>query len=418
MSSVTNRIKQIKQPYGGYLPIKSFNKEILNDGAYLYENENIHASLVGISVDYLTRYLMGASVDEAFHISTLGAKVINKEDVAIQLKQKICGLEDESVIAACKLAGFDVCYRSSPLGYKPVEEINPDCYTIENIKTMVKRSVALLKKRGPIICSEPSFEGGYTEVVTAGDGDYVTTEALWDFKVSKSSPNSAHTLQLLMYYLMGLHSIHNYYNQLKYLCIFNPRTNTVYSCDISHIEKYVFSEVELNVIGYSESLFANCANPVSNANKPKASEIIETRTITRTIKIDGMYPHEYTERTVTKTTMLNGKKHVESSRELELGNSKTESNFNVTDRTNKNHERSEYSIEEVANITGKSRNEIYAEIENGNLMTKKRDGKRYVPKEYLEEYQEKLEKKDKAILYIALGIICIVVITLMLSLGR
>ena len=90
--------------------MKNFTKEIFNDGLTLNETENIHASLVGIAVDYLTRFSLGSSVDKAFHISCLGAANIGMSSKATLLKSKITGLDDISIISACKLAGFDFCY--------------------------------------------------------------------------------------------------------------------------------------------------------------------------------------------------------------------------------------------------------------------------------------------------------------------
>ncbi len=109
MASVTQRIQSIQQPRGGYLPIKCFSKEVLDDGITLNAEENVHPSLIGIAVDYLTRFMSGNSVEQAFHISTLGAIQIGMQDKATTLKSKISGLDDDSIIVACKLAGFDVC---------------------------------------------------------------------------------------------------------------------------------------------------------------------------------------------------------------------------------------------------------------------------------------------------------------------
>lgn len=251
MASVTQRVKSVKQPYGGYLPMKLFSKEVLDDGILLNDEENVHASLVGMAVDYLTRYMSGDSVDKAFHISSLGARQIGMQDKAKSLKAKISGLDDNSVIAACKLAGFDVCYRSSVNEYKSIDGISPDVQTIENIRTMVNRSLSFLKKYGPVVHSEPTFEGGYSAVVDSGDGDFVTKDTLWDFKVSKSNPTSKHSLQILMYYVMGLHSIHNYFKDITKLGFFNPRLNTVYICQISTIPKETIQEIERNVICYN-----------------------------------------------------------------------------------------------------------------------------------------------------------------------
>lgn len=54
MSSVTQRVSQIKQPYGGYLRPRDFECIVLNDDNVLSEQENIHPSLVGMAVDYLS----------------------------------------------------------------------------------------------------------------------------------------------------------------------------------------------------------------------------------------------------------------------------------------------------------------------------------------------------------------------------
>ena len=253
MASVTQIVSKTTQPRGGFLPMKFFKKEVFDDGCILNESENIHASLVGMAVDYLTRFSMGASVDQAFHISCLGATCVGKLPKAEALKKCISGLDDLSITSACKLAGFDVCYRSSISGYKPVETINPDKPTIENIRIMVTRSIAFWNKYGPVVCSEPTFTGGYTDTVDSGDGDYLSADTLWDFKVSKTSPTSKHSLQILMYYIMGLHSIHDQYSSITKLGFFNPRLNTVYICPINSIPADTITIIENDVLCYGDS---------------------------------------------------------------------------------------------------------------------------------------------------------------------
>lgn len=253
MASVTQRVAAIKQPHGGYLPMKFFKKEVFDDGLVLNENENIHASLVGMAVDYLTRFLLGDSVDKAFHISCLGASKVGMLNKANMLKSKITGLDALSIISACKLVGFDVCFRSSKSAYKPIENITPDTSTIENIRIMVNRSVSFCNKYGPIVCNELTFDGGYTDTVNSGDGDFLSENTLWDFKTSKSAPTTKHSLQILMYYIMGLHSIHDYFQNISNLGFFNPRLNTVYICPITSIPKETIENIENNVICYGGS---------------------------------------------------------------------------------------------------------------------------------------------------------------------
>ena len=115
---------------------------------------------------------------------------------------------------------------------------------------MVKRSLAFWKEYGPITKDGFTFEGGYTDIVSSGDGDYLTENTLWDFKVSKEEPRSKYTLQLLMYYIMGCHSIHPEFQKIEKLGIFNPRKNKVYIAKVSSINPEVIEKVSQDIIGY------------------------------------------------------------------------------------------------------------------------------------------------------------------------
>lgn len=251
MTSVTQRIKQIKQPRGGYIKPKEFNITVLDDDIELNQTENIHSSLVGLAVDYMTRYSGGTNLKEAFRISIMGASLIGEDKFAQKLLKGIKGLDDDSISNACKLVGYDVCFRAGIAGYRPVETINPDKDTIANIRYMVQRSLKFIDIYGPITKDGFTFEGGYTQLVSTGDGDFLTKSTLWDFKVSVKAPTNAHTLQLLMYYLMGMKSIHKKdFQSIENLGIFNPRLNSVYLFEISKVSSEIIKEVSEKVIGY------------------------------------------------------------------------------------------------------------------------------------------------------------------------
>ena len=259
MSSVTARIKEIKQPKGGYINPSQFDLQEINDGQVLNEVENIHASVVGMAVDYLTRYKMGTKREEAFSISCQGAelaKYLGRKDATKEAKKylrKIKGLDKNSIINACKIVTFDVWFRNpmSALSAKTASETHPDLDTIKNIRIMVERSIAFWNKYGPIIKDGFTFEPtGYTQTVNTGDGDFLTSDTLWDFKVSKSKPTSKHTLQLLMYWIMGQHSGKAEFKGINKLGIFNPRLNTVYILKIEDIPKDIIKIVESDVICY------------------------------------------------------------------------------------------------------------------------------------------------------------------------
>lgn len=278
MSSVTARINSIKQPYGGYIKPSQFEVTILDDGAVLDSNENIHPNVVGMAVDYLTRFCIGKDKAEAFRISLQGAElaenigVKNSVSIANNFLKGVKGLDDESVLNACKLVSYDVWYRN-PLGAfmaKTYQDINPDKTTINNIQILVRRGIYFFETYGPVTKDGFTFEpengtvkdyekmiqtgkgafGGYTATVNTGDGDFLTSDTLWDFKVSKAKPTSKHTLQLLMYWIMGQHSKQDFFKKITKLGIFNPRLNSVYILDMHCINQDLIKTVERDVICY------------------------------------------------------------------------------------------------------------------------------------------------------------------------
>lgn len=249
MNSVTQRIKSVKQPRGGYLKPRDFLALDQNDGIELEAEENPTYQLIGITVDYMTRYMLGVSPEESFRISLLGAAMINQEKQAAMLLSQISkGLDDSSIISAYTLTGYDVCLRMGSFGYRPVSP--PEPAVIVNIRTMVNRSLTFLQQYGPVIMKGFTFRGGYTDMISSGDGDYLTKDTLWDLKVSKKPPNKDHTLQLLIYYLMGKHSIHPEFQSIKNLGIFNPRLNKIYLLKVDSIDQDVIDYVSTEIIGY------------------------------------------------------------------------------------------------------------------------------------------------------------------------
>ncbi len=251
MASVTGRINQIKQPRGGYLPPKHFEKIILPSENALYADESVAPGIVGTVVDYLSRFLMSNDKRDAFSIPLKGAKNLNMLTTAYQLLENVKGRDKTSIISACKLAGFDVAYRKGPLYYKPIEQIEPDAYTIFNIREMINRSEGFFKNYGPLTMDGFTLDGAYTDFITVADGDFITYDTLWDFKVSKSPLKKEHTLQILVYYLMGIRSNNqDVFKDIHYLGLFNPRQNTVQYIAVNDIKADVFKTVEREVIGY------------------------------------------------------------------------------------------------------------------------------------------------------------------------
>lgn len=288
MSSVTRRIKDIKQPRGGYIKPSDFEIEDCNDSIVLCEKENTSPIIVGTAVDYLSRLLTGVDPQDAFAISMRGASIaennfniLNAVSIAEMLLNGVKGLDEESIISACKLVTFDTWYRQPTVAdSRAYEGINPDADTIRNIEIMVKRSASFFSRYGKVAAEGFTFEpptakglspikqliekneafrngksyGGYTSTVNSGDGDFLTADTLWDFKVTKHKPTSKHTLQLLMYWIMGQHSGQEIYKNISRLGMFNPRLNIVYLLEMKNVPAETIKVVENDVICYPQIL--------------------------------------------------------------------------------------------------------------------------------------------------------------------
>lgn len=264
MVSVTQRINgvpcagipPVKQPRGGYINPKRFAAVELEGPKPTLEQkkESVSANLVGSTVDYLTRFMEGVAVREAFKISFIGAKIVGESANAIRLAEGITGLDDASIANACKLVGYDSARRAGTTAFRPVEEIETDGPTCENIRTMVNLSLEFFREYGPVTRDGITFEGGYTDLVNTGDGDFMTADTVWDFKVSVKPPTNKHTLQIVMYWLLGMHSINaEDYRAVKRLGFFNPRLGMVYTIDVADLDREMLREIEVKVIGYDSA---------------------------------------------------------------------------------------------------------------------------------------------------------------------
>lgn len=249
--SVTRRAKTVQQPHDGYLPLSRFAHHTLEDGFCLKAAENIPASIMGQTVDYMSRLVAGVDDPEsAFRISLFGAILAGRPQRGTELLSQIHGLDDASLGAACKLSSYDAYFRSPNMKAVHPVEPEPNHDTLFNIRLMITRMVRFLSEYGPVIKSGFTMEGGYTDIVSSGDGDFLTEDTLWDVKTSKFPPKSSDTLQVLMYYIMGKHSWNESFQKIQSIGIVNPRLNSIWTIDAAQVPHSVIEEVERHVIGY------------------------------------------------------------------------------------------------------------------------------------------------------------------------
>lgn len=248
--TVTQRIKQIQQPWGGYINPKIMHRRSYDDGLSLNEEVSLMPTTMGLVVDYMTRFMITHNVLKAFDIPIKGAKISGLENLVTDQLESIKGLDDDSINAATRIIlAFDSTYRTGNPPDLPLTREPADEETIDNIKIMVERSLAFFKKVGPITATEFTFEGGYTKIVNNADADYLTEQTIWDMKVSKYAPRKENTLQLVLYYLLAKRSKQERYKEITSLGIFNPKQNKSYLLNIDEVDADVLQQISEKVLG-------------------------------------------------------------------------------------------------------------------------------------------------------------------------
>lgn len=257
MYSVVARVRKVKQPRGGYIPVRSMELVNFSDGTVLGPL-TISPTLAGIVVDAIVRLRLGADPSDVF---SLAGRVVDVYGVQDEVKWDKY-LKDfrsdrtantdrslRAVLVFCDLFQYGFVPAFGPIDlsvpyHKPADRAA--------IRLMVDRTLLWLDSR-IVVKNGFVMPGGYTPVVSRGDGDLLTKDGLWDYKVSKTSPTSYNTLQLLMYWRMGLHSDDPVAFDVPRLGVFNPFLNRQWSISTADIAEDIIHDVESRVIGYGDS---------------------------------------------------------------------------------------------------------------------------------------------------------------------
>lgn len=255
MPSVTQAVRQAKQPRGGFINPRTMQKTDCDDGSVLNPHENISPAMMGLIVDYMSRYMLTEDPSEAFRISLDGALAVDgfvpgaHYDRACNLLFALNGLTPASIAAAYQLASYDCAFRAGPATYVDSSDHSPDEPTCQNAIAMVERTLRFVARFGPIAEEGMTFVGGYTERVSSGDADFCTKDTLWDMKVSKYAPTKENTLQLMLYYLMAQRARLPWVATVDSIGIWNPRLNAAWVKKIGDIDDVTIVAIEQDVLG-------------------------------------------------------------------------------------------------------------------------------------------------------------------------
>ena len=293
MPSVTQIVGNVKQPRGGYLPIEEFEQQTYSDDLKVVGSYNISANLVGLAVDYGVRIALGDSPEDALMVSLIGANLVHELENAEALINQIDSAalrssypDEQTIIALCKLSGFDSAMRAGIRAYKPIEDIRPNEQTISDIANLIIRTKTFFDEVGPVDSTGFTFEGGLTDCAETGDGDYIAGDTLWDLKVRKDEPDKNQTLQILLYYLMGLRSNQDKFKPITKIGIYNPRLQKSWICSVLDLDESMLGGIMESILGY-EPRHADRVEP-RESNSTTIYEVVkEIREESKTEKEKG-----------------------------------------------------------------------------------------------------------------------------------
>lgn len=246
--NVTTAIKYINQPRGGYIKHGDFTETWFSghrvDSMIDTGVENLHPTITGLVVDYLTRLNYDKNgAGWVFHISVLGMTLqrlgSEKIDSLINTIENTEYLSDDMIKTAVHLVNYDTVVRA---GY-PVSEDSikmPDEITINHIRQLVKRSIIYLDKVGLKECDLHFDKCAFSDVVTKGDAGFMSDTKLIDMKVSKGHRVTKDwSMQLYIYYLLAKRSNIHIYHNISHIAIYNPRLDVEWSLKVDNIDNEI-----------------------------------------------------------------------------------------------------------------------------------------------------------------------------------
>lgn len=274
----------ITQPRGGYLSFKDFQEDTFEDEEFIDRaKENILASLVSLTVDYLSKYLLTNKKDRVFkkikvglyhlenYAALLAVRMLDEQSESYScldkeisstdwksiyyklMNQLDLELSDQCITASVKLAYFDVIYGRGPEYFTGIRQVKPNKMTKEHIRKLVHRTLEIIKNYGEIIGSDINFyRKTYTDQIIAGGADYLTEDTLWNLGVIEDKFDENHSIQLLLAWRLGMKQNHRKYSKVKYIGIISPRHNKAYRYDLSQIPQEFIDFLDYKVIGYKQ----------------------------------------------------------------------------------------------------------------------------------------------------------------------
>lgn len=269
---IKGRASMVYQPTNGFIKLANFKQATLNSDSYNFQLEALDLNAFDIAVNCLAKIEL-RKLEPEYSITDIvvhalsNATLIDQTDAVNNLIAHIHpGLDDNSVANIIRLIKY-INYADRYIKFvNGTDEIElamqhqleqiltnkiPDS-TIANVKTMVKRVLRLFDTYKPFVASDINLYNNSARIIHHGKCEYLSKDTIWSITNGHTRSSQKLTLELLIEYLMGMHSKKEQFKSVKYLGIYNYQSDTVYRLEISQIDSDIIDEVKTSIIGYDE----------------------------------------------------------------------------------------------------------------------------------------------------------------------
>lgn len=280
MSSVSELVERIEQPVSGILPVSNFTKrELHQDTHKLFGNNTIPAVHLGLIIDYCVKYILGVKLSDILHVEyegyaehirvsavkyydslseqSLTQIYVDDERKKICLSDFVSNVEnsttfEEYVTNMLYVIQYGDFVRNFRFAYNRLGEVfNTEISKedIHDILYMFLRTRSWINTFSKVTPMYKFYPRGYNNTVTSGEGDFCTSDTLWDLKVSNGEPTTKDTLQLLIYYIMAMQSDNRLYRNVHKIGVYNPKLDTEWVCNMNDINEGITTSVK-KILGF------------------------------------------------------------------------------------------------------------------------------------------------------------------------
>lgn len=297
-TSVTGFLSKLKIGQNFYLFKKLIKEEnIIENGVQLINlQESISRSIMGLTVDYLTRLSLGQKKEEVFFVGKYACELLKLKitskypwlsqtdmsadildealdeelDGELYFFKQLINYHDEifiqvdnslslkNALLVAKLSSYDAIGRAFYTDIHP-QQITLDALTYDVIVQLVQRNLVILKKENNVVCgvyfTPNDTHHPFKKIIKSGDGDFYDDDFVWDLKLSSKKPSNKDFIQLMVYFLLGLNSsLREKFKKIRNIGIINPRLNKVYKVAIKDIPIELWDFV-CKAMEYGEGFF-------------------------------------------------------------------------------------------------------------------------------------------------------------------